>query len=88
MTDSDNGKVTLAVLGNKIDNQTKQIESLTTALDTVHANQIAISRIEAEQKNQCKDIGDLENRVNGWSAINSVGALVAAIVGIFVNPNR
>ena len=88
MADDTNGKVTLAVLGTKIDNLTKELQVVTHALERVGANQVAIGRLETQQQSTKKDIEDLEGRVNGWSAINSLGVLIAAIMGIFVNPNK
>jgi len=88
MADDNNGKVTLAVLANKIDNLTKQVGDLATSVGAVHINQIAIGKLETKLEAQQDEVDNLGNRVNGWSALNSAGIILAAIIGTFVNPNN
>lgn len=88
MTDTQNGRITLAVLGQKIDTLTKQVDSLSKVLDKVGNNQVAIRGLEENHKNLCHDVEGLEGRINSWSFVNSLGAVAAAIIGIFLGPKQ
>jgi len=72
-----NGKVTLALLNHKLDRlsddlrefkaELRRIDSCTDDLEVEHA------RLKAKMEN-------LEGRVSSWSALNSVGVVVAGIL--------
>lgn len=87
MEDS-NGKVTMAVLANKIDNLTEQIRELTKSLILMQENRVAIATLRTELHNQCGDIDSLEKKVNELGVFNSAIAILAAFLGIFVNPPK
>jgi len=75
--DNGNGKVTMAVLGAKLDALMGEVKELKGDFkhkcDQVEDNSEAIMGIS-------RDIDHLKNGVRGWSAINSVGAVVAVIL--------
>jgi hypothetical protein len=83
--EDDNGRVTMAVLGEKIDGLTKKVDTLTLALTQIQDNRNELSRLGTRLENTCEDVKSLENRVNGWGVINSLGVVFASIIGIFIN---
>ena len=92
MPDNENDKITLAVLSLQISTFTQEIAAM--RLDMRHMNasitdyRITQSRHDTEIKNLDTDYVGLSNRVNGWSSINSLGVVLAAVLGmIFGNRN-
>lgn len=83
--EDDNGRVTMAVLGEKIDSLTKKVDTLTLALVQIQDNRNELTKIGARLDGTCDDVKNLENRVNGWGVINSLGVVVASLIGIFIN---
>jgi hypothetical protein len=68
--------------------------SINSRLDTVVKNQsdFKVTQIELSEKMDsvitCQSTQDvridhLENRVNGWSALNSIGVIIASILAAF-----
>jgi len=76
------------LLQNSIDKQGGDIKAI---LDAMQLGQIdiAIAKKEREvmQKQLEKEIERLDKRVNGWSITNSIGALIALILG-YLGINR
>lgn len=86
--DSGNGRVTLAVLGNKMDTVIENLSTLTQAVSTDHDRLIAAEKdIEAN----VKDIDDLGNKVRrldtkrSWEA--RFEALAAGAIAIYAAIN-
>ena len=76
--------VDLKSLEVKIDNLTLILDKAVSRWDEsarqVVVNQIALARLETNQTSMCEDINTLETKVNGWSAINSIGVVLASTV--------
>ena len=83
--EDDNGRVTMAVLGEKIDSLTKKVDVLAQALTQIQDNRNELSKLSTRLEGTCEDVKSLENRVNGWGALNSLGVVVASLIGIFIN---
>jgi hypothetical protein len=85
---ADNGnkerRVEMKALEQKIDNLSLNLEKAIARWDKsaeqVIQSQINIAQIKTSQDNMCNDIVSLETKVNGWSSINSIGVVFAAIV--------
>ena len=88
MGEETNGRITMAILGEKLDALNRKVDEMSKKLEHINQNSEAIARLQENYKDQEKDIENLNIRVNGWSSINSVGTFIAALVGIFVNPNK
>lgn len=73
MAANTNGRVTLALLGQKVDALTTVIEELRKELKDLSEKHSTTST----------NVAVLENRVNGWNALNSLGVVVAAILAAF-----
>ena len=69
----------------------KQGQQTTAILDAVQKMQIGLAVANTERETMKKKIDDeinrLDKRVNGWSATNSIGALIAIILG-YLGINR
>ena len=86
MSDDETGKITLAVLSQQILTLTQETMSM-RAEQRAMANAITEYRIiQSRQDTQLINLRDelenLNNRVNGWSVINSAGVVFAAVVGV------
>ena len=86
MSEDENGKITLAVLSLQISTLTNEVAGLRMDIRNIN-NAIADYRViqsrhDTEIKNLGTDYSNLSTRVNGWSAINSGGVIMAAILGI------
>jgi prophage DNA circulation protein len=73
MATNANGRVTLALLGQKVDALTSAIEGLRKDLKDLAEKHGTTST----------NVAVLENRVNGWNLLNSLGVIVAAILAAF-----
>lgn len=87
MTDNadGNGKITMAVLGQKMDEVLRRLDSIERNLcgHDIRINQLEIGQSErrtsiSDMKN---DIANLEKKSESWSLINTLGAIVAGIIG-------
>lgn len=78
-TDDNNGRVTLAVLANKIEMLIEQVEKLNDL-----ASKVAV--LDAKITRDGEDLCRLEGRINNWSVMNSLGVVAASILGIFISP--
>jgi len=56
------------------------IQRMDKVADLVTTNTLSIRELSSDQKNMVKDIDDLETKVNGWNALNSVGVVIASTV--------
>ena len=78
MAEKNNGRITLALLGQKVDALTASIEGLRSDLKTL-----------AEQHGATKiNVAVLENRVNGWNLLNSLGVILAGILAALGMSNK
>lgn len=75
--DNGNGKVTLAVLGTKLDNV---IHLLERHCEEADKRDERLNALEKHQEGQDQRINNIEGKVNTWNVVNSVGALVAAVL--------
>jgi len=76
-----NGRVTMAVLSHQITTLTGEVNELRKLLTNVAV-------LDSEMKTVRDDVGELEKRINGWSSVNSLGVLGAAIIGLFFGPKQ
>lgn len=72
--DNGNGKVTLAVLGAKMDN-------VIARLDALQAIPERVTRLEERQEGDHCEIEKLRSTDRLWNAGNTLAAIVAAIIG-------
>jgi len=102
MPDSDNGKVTMALLGQKLDILTTAVERIDETqdefLDFIRNNKENISlnkqcvdqnakHLEELAASTNKSIEALNNRVNAWNSGNTIFAGIATILAIFTGKN-
>lgn len=84
---SDKDGITLAVLSQQITTLTAEVTAVRAELRTINdattEYRIKQSRHETQIENLGKDYDSLFSRVNGWSAANSFGVIVAAILALF-----
>lgn len=84
---SDKDGITLAVLSQQISTLTAEVTAVRAELRTINGAateyRIKQSRHETQIENLGKDYDSLFSRVNGWSAANSFGVIVAAILALF-----
>lgn len=74
-------QVTTAELGRKIDALTDEIKELRKVLPDVA---VLSTKVESNEG----DIETLEGRINSWSALNSLGVILAGIAGIIFGPRN
>jgi hypothetical protein len=85
--DTDNGqKVTNAILGQKIDNLCSKVNDLADNMK-IHCNQSyvrdnRISVLETQVGSNIDEIKTLRSKSDIWSSLNSIGAIVAGILGV------
>lgn len=72
MTSKDNSRVTIAVLSTKIDNLSRRIDEF---LDELRNHEDRIVTLEKQQS-------ALEAKVNIWSGLNSLGTIIASLLGL------
>lgn len=81
-TDS-NGKVTLALIGQKLDRLILDLEDFKRELKTQDE---CIDSLERVTERHDVKIANMETRVNTWSSVNSLAAIVAgALAAIGIN---
>jgi hypothetical protein len=84
---SDKDGITLAVLSQQIATLTAEVTAVRAELRAINTSatdyRIIQSRHDTEIINLGKDYDSLFSRVNGWSAANSFGVVVAAILALF-----
>ena len=83
--DNGNGRVTLAIIGTKLDNIADRLEDICSRADghdyrlrTLENGQVARQEQIAFIKD---DVSNLKRKYESWSLLNSVGAGIAAILG-------
>ena len=75
-------KVTLAVLGEKIDNLNKTVgDYIDSTNSRIRCNEIEIGKIQQVQAGQVEKIDHIGNSVKSWNLLNSVGAAIAVVLG-------
>ena len=85
MPDSDNGRVTLAVLSTKLDNLLEKIEAYHRDAE----DNVAIIRIDAKEREERirtleQKIGRIEERQTIWAAAQGIYATIAAAIAGFI----
>lgn len=84
--DNGNGKVTMAVLGVKIDGMTKAVSDLVTKLDehcqqsNVRDNRISV--LETTVGAHGDEIKGLRSKSDFWNGLNSLGVIIAGVLGV------
>jgi len=73
---TNNGRITLGVLANKIDNLHEDIGRLETKVDEVNAVKTGLAVLDSR-------MDGLDKRVTAWSLTNSIGAIVAGVLAAF-----
>lgn len=77
---ADNGKVTLGILGEKVDSQTKKLDNFITEVRPL----IAVLAVHAQRLDDLEeDIGDLETNEKRWNLGLVIGMITAGILGVF-----
>ena len=84
--DNSNGKVTLAVLGNKIDTLASKVNDLSDNL-RAHCEQSNVrdnrlTKVETLTDNNIKEIATLRTKSDFWNSLNSIGAIIAGVLGV------
>ena len=84
MPETDNGRVTLAVVAQKVDEVLRRIDRIDHACERYDTRIGALETGQAERRTQVNDIRNdviaLERKAEGWNLLNSLGAGVAAIL--------
>lgn len=70
------GRITLAVLSNKLDNLQRVVNRLDLKIDEVNAIKTGLAVLDTR-------VDNLDKRVTAWSGINSIGAIAAGIMAAF-----
>lgn len=90
MTDGNadgNGRVTLALLGQKIDNVLEAVHEIKRCSEQHSTRIVALEVGQGERKTQIdnikQDVSALEKKSESWSVMNTVGVLIASILGLF-----
>lgn len=86
MPDTPNGKVTLALIGQKLDHQTAAIKELKETIDgmegCIRSLEIDTGKHEEAIKTIKADVISLEQKSNTWSVLNSIGIAVLTWLGL------
>jgi hypothetical protein len=84
-TEEGNGRVTMALLGERLNHLIEQNDHMLKAFEKHTAESYVrdtrIAVLESNMGEACKKVDKLETRINSWSLINSLGAGIAAILG-------
>ena len=84
MTETEERRAHMKALENEMKhlslNINEAIKRMDKMSDIVTANTINIKGLSTNQENIRSDINDLETKVNGWNALNSVGVVIASTV--------
>ncbi len=83
-----NGRITLAIVVDRIDHLTQQIDRLANRVDEharwdeerVHCVEAEQNKLETEQARQDERLEHVETSVRSWNIINSIGAAVAVVL--------
>ena len=94
--DNGNGKVTLALLGQKVDHLSTQIDRLVNRfdshLDETKARDTAVALLNQRAKDECEDIDELRDELKALQkrsyALDGVNAALAVLAGILGFGNR
>lgn len=87
--DNDNGngqKVTNAILGQKIDYLTSKVNDLADSL-TAHCRESNVrdnrlTKLETQTENNVREISTLRTKSDFWNSLNSLGAILAGVLGV------
>jgi hypothetical protein len=84
--DNGNGRVTVAILGQKIDYMSQQVGDLLVKLDkhcdesNVRDNRL--TKLETQTEVNSKEIATLRTKSDFWNSLNSLGAILAGVLGV------
>ena len=85
MPDSNNGRITLALVVQKLDGISGQLERVESNFRDIEIRQtrleIAAGKRDSRIDGACKDLGDLEKKADSWSILNTIGVAIAGILG-------
>lgn len=85
MADEENGKISLAVISLQISTLTNEIAGLRAEMrehnNILTESRVVQSRHNTEIENLDHNYDALSARVNGWSSLNSLGVVAAAVIG-------
>lgn len=83
--DSNGHRVTLAILGSKLDDIIHRLDRMECNFHEVEKRTALLELGQMERATQikgiCNDIAALEKKADSWSMLNSVGAFIAATLG-------
>jgi len=84
MPETDNGRVTLAVVAQKVDEVLRRMDRIDHACERYDMRIGVLETGQAERRTQVGDIRNdvdaLEKKAESWNLLNSLGAGVAAIL--------
>ena len=84
--DKDNGRVTVAILGQKIDTLCSKVNDLSDNLarhcEQSYTRDNRLTALEVQTKNSLDEIKTLRTKSDFWSSLNSLGVIVAGIFGV------
>lgn len=88
MPDSENGKVTLALVGQKLDLLINRLDKLEDNLDgyiktsdyKCQEVKLDLERVKERQISRDEDIADLKKKSETWSIINSIVGAIAFLI--------
>lgn len=82
-----NGKVTMAVLGSKLDEVLRRMDRFDACTDRHDGRLSLLEQGQSARINQIAtlraDVDALEKKSETWSVLNSIGALVAGVLAAF-----
>jgi hypothetical protein len=83
----DNGKITLAIIGYKLDTILARLDNYdkcrVTHESRMSALEIGQSRREAQIINMKEDVDNLQKKSDTWNFGNTVASMVAGLIAIF-----
>lgn len=79
ITADSNGRVTLAILGGKIDAVLDRLDKIDRRLDK---SDDRLGRLETSDAAQNEQIENIEGQVKTWNLGNSIGSAVAIVMGL------
>lgn len=82
VNDDGNQKITIAVLGTRMDNMDKKLDDIILALKDIHAIDNRVTAVETRVNNICEDVKSLEKKSNIWDGINVVLIAIGTMLGI------
>ena len=85
MPDTSNGRVTLAVVAQKVDEVLRRMDRIDHACERYDTRIGALETGQAERRTQVGDIRNdidaLEKKAESWNLLNSVGVAIAGVLG-------